>query len=71
VQETATKTPSAMEHQIQSLEDQLNAVSCNAKAKKVESDGTKKKPQSILKNKGTPTASKKSAPPRNLPTFKM
>jgi hypothetical protein len=42
VQETATKTTSAMERQIQSLEDQLKAVSCNTKAKKVKGDGTKK-----------------------------
>jgi hypothetical protein len=67
VQETATKTTSAMEHWIQSLEDQLKAVSCNTKAKKVKGDGTKKKPQSILKNKAYPTASKKSTPKKSTP----
>ncbi len=34
VQEAATKTTSAMERRIQSLEDQLKAVLCNTKAKK-------------------------------------
>ncbi len=56
-----------MERQIQSLEDQLKAVSCNTKARKVKGNGMKKKPQSILKNKGTPTASKKSAPKKSTP----
>ncbi len=67
VQETATKTTSAMEHRIQSLEDQLKAVSCNTKAKKVKGDGTKKKLQGILKNKGTPVTSKESAPKKSTP----
>jgi hypothetical protein len=35
--------------------------------KKVKGDGTKKKPQSILKNKGTPAASKKSTPKKSTP----
>jgi hypothetical protein len=35
--------------------------------KKVKGDGTKKKPQSILKNKGTPAASKKSIPKKSTP----
>jgi hypothetical protein len=35
--------------------------------KKVKGDGTKKKPQSILKNKATPAASKKSAPKKSTP----
>jgi hypothetical protein len=43
VQETATKTTSAMEHRIQSLQDQLKAVSCNTKAKKSRATGHKKK----------------------------
>ncbi len=67
VHETATKTISAMERRIQSLEDQLKAVSGKNKANKVRGDGTKKSPQSILKNKGTPTASKKSAPKKSAP----
>ncbi len=56
-----------MKRQIQSLEDQLKAVSCNAKAKKVKGNGTKKKPQSIMKNKGTFCASKKSTPKKSTP----
>jgi hypothetical protein len=43
VQETATKTALAMECQIQSFEDQLKAVSFNAKTKKVKGDGTKQR----------------------------
>jgi hypothetical protein len=43
VQETARTTTSAREHRIQSLEDQLKAVSCNTKAKKVKGNRTKKK----------------------------
>jgi hypothetical protein len=42
VQETAIKTTSAMECQIQSLEDQLKAVSCNTKAKKSRAMGRKR-----------------------------
>ncbi len=56
-----------MEPQIQSLEDQLKAVSCNTKAKKVEGDRTKKKSQSIPKNKGIPATSNKSAPKKSTP----
>ncbi len=44
----------------------MKAVSCNTKAKKVKGDETKKKPQSILKNKGIPTASKKSTPTKSI-----
>ncbi len=42
VQETAMKTTSAMECRIQSLEDQLKAVSCNTKAKKSRATGQRR-----------------------------
>jgi hypothetical protein len=64
VQETATKDASALERHLQSLEDQLKAVKPGKQQnpKKVKGDGRKKNPQGILKNKGTPAATKKSAP---------
>ena len=64
VNETANKATSAMEHPIQSLEDQLKVTvgKTPSKAKYSKGDG-KKSPQGILKNKGTPTAPKKTAAP--------
>jgi hypothetical protein len=59
VQETATKSTSAMERRIQSLEDQLKAVQGKKSPKKSNGDGTKKTPPGILKNKDTPVAKKK------------
>ncbi len=65
INKTTNKATSAMEHCIQSLEDQLKATmgKTPSKAKKSKDDG-KKSPQGILKNKGTPAAPKKTAAPR-------
>jgi hypothetical protein len=66
VQETADKSTSAMEHYIQSLEDQLKAVLGKKSPKKVKGDGTKKTPPGIFKNKDTPTATKKKSIPKSV-----
>jgi hypothetical protein len=65
VNETATKTTSAMERCIKSLKDQLQAAVGKTPngAKKSKGNG-KKSLQGILKKKGTPTAPKKTTAPR-------
>jgi hypothetical protein len=62
VQETTAKLTLAMERCLQSLEDQLKAVQGGKKSpQKVKGNGTKKAPTGILKNKDTPTATKKKS----------
>jgi hypothetical protein len=64
-----SKSTLALERCIQLLEDQLKkAVASNKSsgAKKVKGDG-KNQPKSILQNKGTPAAPKKSAPKKSAP----
>ncbi len=56
-----------MKRQIKSHEDQLKAVLGKTKAKGTKGDRMMKSPQSILKNKGTPAVSTKSAPKRSAP----
>jgi hypothetical protein len=65
VNETATKTTSAMERCIKSLKDKLKATVGKTPngAKKSKGDG-KKSLQRILKKKGTPAAPKKTSAPR-------
>jgi hypothetical protein len=65
VNETATKTTSAMERPIKSLEDQLKAtVGKTPNGAKQSKGNGKKSLQGILKKKGTPTAPKKTTAPR-------
>jgi hypothetical protein len=69
VNKTMSKSTSALERCIQLLEDQLKkAVASNksSRAKKVKGDG-KNQLKSILRNKGTPAAPKKSAPKKSAP----
>ncbi len=62
VQETTAKSTSAIEHCLQSLEDQLKAVLGGKKSlKKFKGDRTKKTPTGIMKYKDTPTATKKKS----------
>jgi hypothetical protein len=69
VNETTSKSTSALEGCIQSLKDQLKKAVVSNKssgAKKVKGDG-KNQPKSILRKKRTPTAPKKSAPKKSAP----
>jgi hypothetical protein len=69
VNKTTSKSTSALERRIQSLEDQLKTAVASKKssgAKKVKGDG-KNQPKSILRNKGTPAAPKKSVPKKSAP----
>ncbi len=69
VNKTTSKSTSILERCIQSLEDQLKVAVASKKsrgAKKVKGDG-KNQPKSILQNKGTPAAPKKSAPKKSAP----
>jgi hypothetical protein len=69
VNKTMSKSTLALECCIQLLKDQLKkAVASNKSsgAKNVKGNG-KNKPKSILRNKGTPAAPKKSAPKKSAP----
>jgi hypothetical protein len=71
INETATKTTSAMERRIKSLEDQLKAaVGKTPNRAKISKGNRKKSLQQILKKKGTPAATKKLLPPALPPALK-